>query len=229
MRLHCIRYLCLAAWFLGVSLATAAAGRLAEKGESPQAHHERAIHESETGHWGAALAELRRTETLAPWNPAVEANLRLARSKLDQPTPANLLRVFAGVSPNVAAGTFLAAVWFWGVTRMILRWRSAWESTLRIPRIFLAAVAVSSGLLLGGSTFGRRLTADGVVVVKEAILHQGPVDAAKAQGTLPEGAEVRIFREHRGWYEIGSVRPGSTALGWVPPGQLVPVLPPWYP
>lgn len=211
-------------WLARFSVAIAA-----EPGESPEVHHARALSAAEAGRWGVALAELRRTETLLPWDREVQVNLQRARAKLDQPAPTNPLRWLAGAPPNLLAGMLLAAVWLWATTVAATRWLRPQERLWVWPKWIFGAATLLAALLLVSAWIGRRFTPDGVVTAKDAILRQGPVEAAKAQGAIPEGAEVRVLREHQGWHEIGWLRPGSSALGWLPPGQLAPVAPPWWP
>ena len=206
-----------------VMLPRAVAAEATAPRESAQYHNAQALAEARIGRWSRALAELRQAETYAPLNPDVQANLRLVRTKLDQPAAPNPLRSLVRLPLNLWAAVTLLAAWLFvaiGVTRQR---RPQWREPLSKPLWIVLALGVASAGLMGLTLLGRRLSPDAVVIAKDAILRQGPVDAAKPVGTIADGSEVRIRREHRGWYEIGPVRPGAPALGWLPPGHLVVV------
>lgn len=192
---------------------------------SAQSHNAQALAEARIGRWSRALAELRLAERQAPFDAIVQENLRLVRSKLDQPSAPNPLATLGRLPVNLWAGLTLGAAWLLAGISAARRLAPAREAGLRRARVAVAATAAVAATLLGLTLLGRRLTPDAVVIAKDAILRQGPVDAAKPVGTIADGSEVRVRREHRGWLEVGPIRPGSPAQGWLPPGHAIVVAP----
>lgn len=191
------------------------------QGTSAQSCNAQAIAEARIGRWGRALAEFRRAESLAPGNADVQENLRLAQARLDlTPTP-NPLRLLAVVPINGWAGAALFAVWSTATLAALRRLRPDWRAPLAGPLWGTAIASAVALTLMGLALVGRRLTPNAVVIGRDAVLRQGPVDAAKPLGTIPEGSELRIRRIHQGWVELTRVPPGSPVLGWLPPGQVV--------
>jgi len=223
------------AWFRRVLLGGALVVTLAVAGregvpattpvarDSAQFHNTQALAEARIGRWSRALAELRLAERLAPGDPILQENLRLVRTKLEVPAGFNPLRRLAVVPLNVWAGLTQLAFWTTGTLWALRRCRSAWRPALALPFFVAVSASLCGAILLGLVLLGRRLTPDAIVIAKDAILRQGPVDAAKPVGTIADGSELQIRREHLGWYEVGPVRPGSPALGWLPPGHLIVV------
>ena len=193
--------------------------------ESAQFHNARALAEARIGRWSRALAELRLAERCAPYNADVQENLRLVRTKLEQPAAPNPLRSLGRLPVNLWAAATLLGSWLVLVFAGLRQWRADWRPRLALPLALALGLGISGAALLGLTLLGRRWTPNAVIIAKDAILRQGPVDAAKPIGTIADGAEIRIRREHRGWYEIGPVRPGTPALGWLPPGPLIVVSP----
>lgn len=189
--------------------------------DSAQFHNAQALAEARIGRWSRSLAELRIAERLAPGDPILRENLRLVRTKIGVSTPINLLHALAVVPMNVWAGMTQLAFWLAGAIWGLRRWRASWRKALDLPQWLSILGCIGTAALLGLALLGRRLTPDAVVIAKDAILRQGPVDAAKPIGTIADGSEVQIRREHFGWYEVGPVRLGTPALGWLPPGHLV--------
>ena len=190
---------------------------------SAQSHNAQALAEARIGRWSRALAELRLAERLAPFNADVQENLRLTRSKLDQPSAPNPLATLGRLPVNAWAGLTLVAAWLLVAIQVGRRLAPTWRDRLRRPQLAVAGTGAVSAALLGLTLLGQRLTPNAVVIAKDAILRQGPVDAAKPVGTIADGSEVRVRRQHRGWVEVGPVRPGSAALGWLPPGHVIVV------
>jgi len=206
----------------GWIVATQAASEPLNGGSKPSAttFHAAALNEARAGRWGRALAELRQTETLLPGNPTVQSNLQIVRNQLNQSAPANPLHGLARLPTNFWAGVTLLATWTTALLWLAGWVRPALGSSLENARRIAIATALLAGSLLGLSRLGRRLTPNVVVIARDAAYRQGPVDAAKKLGSVPEGAELRIFREHRGWYEVGPAEVRSRPAGWLAPGEV---------
>lgn len=215
--------LCATAWIQTLAATTNPPAEVAV--ESARGHNQKAQAEARIGRWSRALAELRQAERLAPGNAILQENLRLVRAKLELLPPNNLLRPLAIVPLNLWAGAALFSVWLSVGIGIARRLFPSHKDRLGAPLALLTLASAGLLGLLGLSILGQRLTPNAVVIAKDAILRQGPVDAAKPIGTLADGTEIRIRREHFGWYEVGPVTPRSPALGWLPPGHLIVVGP----
>jgi hypothetical protein len=173
------------------------------------------------GRLGRAVLSYRKAWRLAPRDPDINANLRLALQAAGaseaELTGAEI--VFTRLSEREWAGVAMAA---WWTTCLFLS-----LALLRSERsIFLRAAAVAAVLafaaLLGLRTWrGFERHPELVVLDDTRNALQAPQDSASPRFPLPEGSVVRA-REYQGeWVRVSS----GQLTGWIRRADCAPVLP----
>ena len=203
--------------------AAAAYGRLATNGVTTAAvWFNQGNAWFKAGRMGRAIASYRHARALAPHDPDIAANLRLARSKV-----AAAGGVVAGENPAARALAFFTArewagvavvgVWFWFgllIARQVwpkLRVRTAssvWG--LGGVAVVATALALASGLREGGEVV--------VVDVPQATARFGPLREAESAFTMPEGSEASVTDRKGDWIEV---RDAVGRKGWLSLDQVL--------
>ena len=178
--------------------------------------------------YGQAILAWERAALLAPRDPDIRRNLKLARdaAKSQEPAPARRwweeplhwcsLREWSWLA---AAGAVLAgaAALAWGIFGM----RGA-----GLKQTLIAALA--AGLLLGplgGMAVWHRRgeTALGIIIADQPALRLSPFVAADSAGPVFPGRTVELGRRVPGWVHV-TVR-GSTQSGWLAENEVAALLP----
>lgn len=179
------------------------------------------------GDMGRAILNYRRAEQLAPRDPDIETNLRLARAQIvDQPDetgardgPFNTLARFtqAWFTLNELAIAALVA-WIGFVFVMIAFGSSKKGSRLRKGlRYLLAVTAVvwAIGVVgLGGRLYVEHTHPGAVVVASEAGVTSGPGSLYGTEFVLHSGTEVNVLETRDNWLRLAL--PDGDLQGWVP-------------
>jgi hypothetical protein len=171
----------------------------------------------EAGQLGRAVLHFERAHRLAPRDPDIEHNLRLARARVDvSPSPlaptdavARWLSEHVGAH-GLALGLFVLYLAVLGLVAV-----RAWTKTPRpwLRRALL--VLVPLGLLVTVAAVGTARYATqprAVVVAGEAVVRASPSPTAGTTATLPEGAVVPVMDARGGWH---AVRLPDGGEGWV--------------
>ncbi len=178
--------------------------------------------------YGQAIFAWERAALLAPRDPDIRRNLKLARdaAKSQEPAPARRwweeplhwcsLREWSWLAATGAVLAGVAAL-AWGILGM----RRAW-----LKQTLIAALA--AGLLLGPlggfAVWHRRgETALGIIIADKPALRLSPVAAAEPAGPVFPGRTVELGRRVPGWVHI-TVR-GSTLSGWLAENEVAALLP----
>ncbi len=175
------------------------------------------------GQIGRAILAYRQAAQLTPRDPDLRANLQFARNQTAGPTlaPDRWQRWLSRLTLN--EWTFLAAgaVWLWLLLLALLQWQPAWKTTLRGWSAILAIVAGLSCAGLGGAWYATQHARTAVVITRDAVAHNGPLEDAKSLFTAHDGAELRVLDQRDEWLQVSA---GPGWLGWVRREQVV--LPP---
>lgn len=167
------------------------------------------------GELGRAIVQYRLAARLAPRDPDIEANLRMARELVrGEPPEAPSLwrRLVRALTMNEWAG--LTGICVWGAFALLAvqqfrdvraaawrRWSSAW----------LAGLAVSAAGLLG-AWLDQRSATNVVVTVPEAIVRYGPLEVSPQLVVVPDGTELTVLDRKDDWLQVGGLSRGQ---GWV--------------
>lgn len=167
------------------------------------------------GDLGQAIYNYRLAERLAPRDPDVQVNLRMARELVNGgplPAASGWRRWVPRLSVNEWAGLVAVLVW---ACCSLLAWgelRPAQRASLRRWAMALAAVAVLMAAGLWESwneVYGQR-----IVIVKgtSAVVRHGPLDVSPELETVSGGAELAATDQKDGWLEVAGLKRGT---GWI--------------
>jgi tetratricopeptide (TPR) repeat protein len=169
------------------------------------------------GETGRAVATWLKAARAAPRDRAVGTALAIARTRTGvAPPPAwagwlDFLRI------DEWGGVALVVAWTWAGLIMLGRRGARMAVALRLPMTAAGFLAVLSLILYSAALAWRRASPDAVVVVKGAGARYGPLEESPVATSLPDGAEVRVEEELRGWVRVVDARGMG---GWLPGDQL---------
>jgi tetratricopeptide (TPR) repeat protein len=166
--------------------------------------------EYRTGDFGAAILNYERAQVLAPRDPAIAANLRLAREKagVQSPAPSAVESAACFLSPNTLAwiGSFaLAAICVTIASSRFLPRFSQGKAVIGVAAIMLLAVA--SAFAIRWPDFDRA-----IVVTANAPARIAPASAAATLFALKAGEPVTAAKTH-GQFIL--IRTSDGRSGWV--------------
>jgi tetratricopeptide (TPR) repeat protein len=176
-----------------------------------------------SGQFGQAIAAYHQAEQLTPRDPDIQANLRFARNQVQGPTYSSgrLQNWLARLTVNEWAVASAAALWLCFILLAVTQWRPAWKPTLRNYVIGLLVVAGLTFACTASALAESRSDYSAVVIVKDAAVHNSPLDVSPNIFTLHDGAEVRILDQKDDWLQVTT---DPARIGWLHRNQ-VKVLP----
>ena len=115
--------------------------------------------------------------------------------------------------------TLLASSLFWAELLLlaVTQWRPNLRPLLRGYLISLGAVAVIACAGLAASYQSARQS-EAIIVIRDAIAHNGPFDESPTAFTLHDGAELAIIDRKNDWLQVS---PDPRRIGWVRQDQVL--------
>lgn len=167
-----------------------------------------------SGHPGAAIANYRLAQRLAPRDPDIAANLRFARESAGGANrPGRRWERLANVlSINELALMSAGLVWLWLLLLAAGQFRRQWSVSLRPWRTaagIIAVAAVAWTLLVGQTRLGASMA---VVTAREAVVRYGPFEEAQTSYTVRDGAELTVLERKDNWLQV---QDGARRTGWL--------------
>ncbi len=179
------------------------------------------------GRIGWSVAYLEQARRMAPRDPDIRHNLRVAtahqRDRVDREPPSPLLGAMAGLldgySPADAVRALLGVFWI-GCFLVAALWlvRGRVRTLLRrlLVVVALLGLLVLSGVLL--KAYQLATAPSGVVVAEEGRVLSGPREGETVQFVLHEGTLVHLGRAAGPWREIWLT---EEMRGWLPEEAVV--------
>jgi tetratricopeptide (TPR) repeat protein len=172
-----------------------------------------------SGQLGEALAAYRDAEWISPRDPEVRGNLQFVRGQVQGPTlpTGDAQRWLAALTINEWA-TFAAVVlWLWLALLVSIQFRPAWKQSLRGWLWFggIATLALCGCLVVAYENSSMKTA---IVVKKDAVLHNGPLDEAPGGITVHDGAELTVIDNKNDWLQV---RIDNNRIGWLKRDQVV--------
>jgi tetratricopeptide (TPR) repeat protein len=166
-----------------------------------------------SGELGRAIAAFRDAEDLAPRDPDVRANLQFIRARVQAPTasPASWQQWLTTLTLNEWAILTAVIVWVWLGLWMLIQFRPQLKQSLR-ALLWCGGVAI---FVCGGCTYAAwssESTKTAIVVAKDAILHNGPLEEAPPAATVHDGAELTVLDTKNDWLQV---RVDTQHVGWI--------------
>ena len=172
-----------------------------------------------SGQLGQALAAYRDAEKISPRDPELRANLQFVRGQVQGPTvpPDGPERWLATLTINEWA-TFAAVVlWLWLALLVLVQFRPAWKQSLR-GWLWLGGIATLAVCVCLGIASANNSAKTAIVVKKDAVLHNGPLDEAPGSITVHDGAELSVIDNKSDWLQV---RIDNNRIGWLKRDQVV--------
>ena len=166
-----------------------------------------------SGQLGRAIAAYRRAEELAPRDQDVHANLQFARNQVQGPTMASTRWQQFRNKLTLNEWTVAACgfVWILFLLLIVLQWRPSLKPLLRNYIIGIGIIAGITCACWGGSYVEARSARMAFVVVRDAVVHNGPLDESPNAFTAHDGAELRILDQKNEWLQVSA----GNRIGWV--------------
>jgi len=172
-----------------------------------------------SGQLGRAIAAYRDARTIAPHDPDVRANLEFVRARVQNPTltPTRWQQFLAALTVNEWAMLTATVLWLWLALMIALQFRPQLKQSLRTFLWSGALALIALAFFLGAaSTSNSMKTA--IVIAPDAVIHNGPLDAAPTRATVHDGAEVAVLDTKNDWLQV---QVDVQRVGWIKREQVV--------
>lgn len=162
---------------------------------------------------GRAIVAYRSAGALVPRDPDVRANLQFARNQVEGPT----WRQSAGqrwlqfLTLNEWTGLTMGAFWLCFLILAAGEAHPAWKKRLRIYVLIVGGAFVILGICLA-LAIRSQTTPVAVVVAREAVVRNGPLDESPSAFTVHDGAELLVRDSKDDWLQVTD---GQQRLGWI--------------
>jgi hypothetical protein len=167
------------------------------------------------GELGKAIVSYRLAARLAPRDPDLEANLRMARELVGgapPPAPAWWQRLTRPLTLDEWTG--LATVCLWTCCALLAFRELRPHRERGVPRWLAMALAglVISGMGLCGAWLDHEGASAVVVTVPEAVVRYGPLEVSPQLQVVPDGLELKVLDRKDDWLQVGGLPRGT---GWL--------------
>ncbi len=167
---------------------------------------------------GRAIAAYRQAQQIAPRDPDVRANLQFVRGQVQGPTrqPGRWERGLQRLTANEWTVLASVALWMWLLLLAAIQLRPAWKSSLR-SLVWLsgtATVLLAAGLGAALSVDSNRTA---IVTVRDAAVHNGPLEESPGVLTVHDGAEVQVVDRKDDWFQVSV----ADRTGWLKRDQVI--------
>ncbi len=165
------------------------------------------------GSTGRAIVAYRSAGALSPRDPDVRANLQFARNQVEGPTlrPSGGQRWLQLLTVNEWTGVAMASFWSCFLLLAAGEARPAWKRRLRTYSLMAggATALLTVCLVLALQSVAAPMA---VVVAREAVVRNGPLDESPSAFTVHDGAELRVRDTKDDWLQVTD---GQQRLGWI--------------
>ena len=172
-----------------------------------------------SGQLGEALAAYRNAEKIAPRDPEVRANLQFVRGQVQGPTipPDGPERWLAALTLNEWAIFAAVMLWLWLALLVAIQCRPAWKQSLR-GWLWMGGIATLAVCVCLSMAYANSSAKTAIVVKKDAVLHNGPLEEAPGGTTVHDGAELSVIDNKNDWLQV---RIDNNRIGWLKRDQVV--------
>ena len=172
-----------------------------------------------SGQMGRAIAAYRQAEQVTPRDPDVRANLQFARNQVQGPTQAfsRWQRFLGTLTLNEWTVLASAAIWLCFLLLSLVQWRPALKPALRN---YILAVGLGAGMscaCLASTASEHRSVRTAIVIARDAVVHNGPLDESPNAFTAHDGAELRVLDQKDDWLQVSA----GPRIGWLHKAQVL--------
>lgn len=172
-----------------------------------------------SGQLGRAVAAYRDAERLSPRDAELRANLQFVRSQVQGPTlsPTRAQRWLASLTINEWAKLTAVVFWLWLSLLVLIQFRPGLKQPLRNLLWSGGIATLIVGACLATAWANKSIPA-AIVISRDALVHNGPLDEAPGRTTVHDGAELGVLDTKNDWVEI---RLDGNRTGWLKRDQVV--------
>jgi len=167
------------------------------------------------GDKGRAVYCYRWARELAPRDPDIRANLRFVRNSVyggrwRDPHPLRGWVERAGL--NEWTWITVIAFWSWGGLMVVRNLSRRWRQRTRLLVRALGLLVIVLAGATGWRAYARATDRTAIIVVPEAVVRYGPLDASESHYVVRDGVELRALDRKDGWIQV---RDSDERIGWV--------------
>jgi tetratricopeptide (TPR) repeat protein len=171
------------------------------------------------GDLGRAIYNYRRAAALAPRDPDIQANLRFARDHVSASASVQSKiwdRAVDYFTLNELSTAAAILLWAWLLILSVALLKPEWQPSLRTySRLAGILFIITASVLAVGAVETKEKTA--IVVVKQGLVHLGPLKESQAAFNVPDGTELRIEARRDDWLQVTD---RSNRSGWIDTPQV---------
>ncbi len=173
------------------------------------------------GQTGRAIAAYRQAERLSPRDPSLRFNLQFVRKKVNgsDSVPGQWWqRWLARLTLNEWTLLTSIAVWTWFLLLALTQWRPELKRALRSYKFASSMAGCLLGLCLGASLHDYYFNQSAVVIAREAIVRNGPLDESQSAYSVQDGTELTVLDQKDDWLQVSDSR---ERVGWLKRNQVL--------
>jgi tetratricopeptide (TPR) repeat protein len=177
--------------------------------------------EFKLGQLGRAIASYRQAQCLAPRDPELRANLRLARTRArgGSTYSSDRWRNWLGdLSLNEWTVLTSLALWLVFILLALGQWRPVLKAKLRNCLLVSSLAVVFLGICLGIMVNDEFFSTSAIVVTGEADVRNGPLEESPAIFKVRDGIELTITDKKDGWLLVTDP---AQRKGWLRQDQVI--------
>lgn len=165
------------------------------------------------GEIGRAIAAYHQAQLLSPRDPDLRANLHFVREQIEGPTltPNRWQRWLNRLSLNEWTVIAATVLWVWLLSLALMQFRPSWRRSLRNVALFGGIATGALGLCLAAA-FLTNSSPTAVVITKDAVVHNGPLEESQKAFVVHDGAELNVVDHRKDWLQVSV---GNRRIGWV--------------
>ncbi|MBI3853370.1 MAG: tetratricopeptide repeat protein [Verrucomicrobia bacterium] len=167
------------------------------------------------GQNGRAVAAYRQAERIAPRDPSVRFNLQFVRKKVNgsDSAPGRWWEHWlARLSLNEWTMLTTVTVWIWFLLLALTQWRLKLRQTLHGYIKFFGVTSALLAVCLAATLNDRYSTQAAIVIARDAIVRNGPLDESQSAYSVQDGMELSVLDHKNDWLQVSDVR---QRIGWL--------------
>ncbi len=166
----------------------------------------------QAGRIGLAVDALIQAHRLAPNDPEIANNLRIARLKSGASVQESFVDLLGRVPLNAWAAMAGLAALVWFGLKASAEMNPTIRTRLKTPLIAVGSITILLSAAATGVAWDQLIVRRVVIVTPEAVVRRGPVDESAAVFTPADGIELTVVDEKDSWLKVRDL---DGQDGWV--------------
>ena len=131
--------------------------------------------------------------------------------------PTRWQQFLAMLAVNEWAMLAAAVLWLWLALMIALQFRPQLKQSLQ-TFLWCGAFALVALVFFLGAASSSNSMKTAIVIAPDAVIHNGPLDAAPTRATVHDGAEVSVIDTKNDWLQV---QVDAQRVGWIKREQVV--------